>query len=210
MSIATPKEVVAKPLPQSLFEMDGISRRQIEEHYTLYEGYVKKTNEIRSKLQSVDRSAANQTFSEFRELKVELSFALNGVKLHEGYFGNLGGKGGQPNSKTRQLIEKSFGSVEAWQEDLKATGIAGRGWAITAFDFDDNRLHNYICAAHNSYGIWNALPVIILDTYEHAYVIDYGVKRPPYIEAFFKNLNWDEINKRIDGLDVGAEPRAAM
>ncbi|MDO8586257.1 MAG: superoxide dismutase [Armatimonadota bacterium] len=205
-----PKELTAKQLPQALFEMDGISRRQIEEHYTLYEGYVKKTNEIRSKLPNADRAAANQAFSEFRELKVELSFALDGVKLHESYFWNLGGAGSQPNQKTRELIERSFGSIEAWQEDLKATGIAGRGWAITAFDFDDNRLHNYIADAHNSYGIWNAMPVIVLDTYEHAYVIDYGVKRPPYIEAFFRNLNWDEINKRVDGLDIGEEPRAAM
>jgi superoxide dismutase, Fe-Mn family len=210
MSMVMPKELAAKQLPQSLFEMEGISRRQIEEHYTLYEGYIKKTNEIRSKLQAVDRAAANQAFSEFRELKVELSFALNGVKLHESYFLNLGGKGAQPSSKTRELIEKSFGSVEAWQEDLRATGMAGRGWAITAFDFDDNLLHNFIADAHNSYGIWNAMPVIVLDTYEHAYVIDYGVKRPPYLEAFFKNLNWDEINRRVDGLDIDQDARASM
>jgi Fe-Mn family superoxide dismutase len=210
MSMVMPKELAAKQLPSSLFEMEGISRRQIEEHYTLYEGYIKKTNEIRSKLPSVDRSAANQSFSDLRELKVELSFALDGVKLHEAYFWNLGGKGTQPSSKARELIEKSFGSIDAWREDLKATGIAGRGWAITAFDFDDNRLYNYIADAHNSYGIWNAMPVIVLDTYEHAYVIDYGVKRPPYIEAFFNNLNWDEINRRVDGLDIGDEPRQAM
>jgi superoxide dismutase, Fe-Mn family len=211
MAVAMPAELTANPLSPALLELDGLSRRQIEEHFTLYEGYVKKTNEIRSKLRDVDRSAANQTFSEFRELKVELSFALDGVKLHEAYFGNLAPKGnGQPSEKTRQLIERSFGSLEAWQEDLRATGIAGRGWAITAFDFDDNRLHNYIADDHNTYGIWNALPVIVLDTYEHAYVIDYGVKRPPYIDAFFRNLNWSEINRRIDGLDMGEEPRPSM
>lgn len=210
MAIVAHKELTAKQLPQALFEMDGISRRQIEEHYTLYEGYVKKTNEIRSKIETADRASANQTYSDIRELKVDLSFALNGVKLHEAYFGNLGGKGSQPSAKTRQLIEKSFGSIEAWQEDLKATGMAGRGWAITAFDFDDNRLHNYIADSHNTYGIWNALPVIVLDTYEHAYVIDYGVKRPPYIDAFLNNLNWDEINKRVDGIDLGEEPKPSM
>lgn len=209
MSMVMPKELVAKQLPSSLFEMEGLSRRQIEEHYTLYEGYIKKVNEIHSKLPMADKAAANQTFSEFRELKVELSFALDGVKLHEAYFWNLGGKGSQPSAKTHELIEKSFGSIDAWKDDLKATGISGRGWAITAFDFDDNMLHNYIADSHNSYGIWNALPVIVLDTYEHAYVIDYGVKRPPYIDAFFNNLNWDEISKRIDGLVIG-EPRQAM
>ena len=210
MAVVTPKTVAAKALDQSLLELDGISSRQIQEHFTLYEGYIAKTNEIRSKLQDVDRSTANQTFSDLRELKVELSFALNGVKLHEAYFGNLGGKQSQPSGKTRSLIEKSFGSVEAWQADLRATGMAGRGWAITAFDFDDNLLHNYIADAHNSCGIWNALPIVVLDTYEHAYVIDYGVKRAPYIEAFFNNLDWDEINRRIDGLDIAEEARPSM
>jgi superoxide dismutase, Fe-Mn family len=210
MIVSMPQELTVKPLDQALLQLDGISQRQIEEHYTLYEAYVKKTNEIRSKLRDVDRSSANGTYSDLRELKVELSFALDAVKLHEGYFGHLRKDGGQPNDKTRQLIEKSFGSMDAWKEDLRATGIAGRGWAITAFDFDDNRLHNYIADAHNLYGIWNAMPVIILDTYEHAYLIDYGVKRPPYIEAFFRNLDWNEVNRRVDGLVMGAEPRPSM
>ncbi|MDO8683076.1 MAG: Fe-Mn family superoxide dismutase, partial [Armatimonadota bacterium] len=72
------------------------------------------------------------------------------------------------------------------------------------------RLYNFIADDHNTYGIWNAMPVIVLDTYEHAYMIDYGVKRPPYLEAFFQNLNWNEINKRVDGLVMGAEPRPSM
>src|SRR5512141_1362528 len=103
-------EVSARALSPQLFEMDGISRRQIEEHYTLYQGYVNKTNEIRTKLLTVDLSKANQTFSDLRELKVELSFAWNGVKLHELYFENLGGKGGQPQSTLMQALEASFGS----------------------------------------------------------------------------------------------------
>jgi Fe-Mn family superoxide dismutase len=210
MAVTAEKALAVKSLDESLLELDGISSRQIREHFTLYDGYVAKTNEIRLRLQDADRIAANQTFSDLRELKVELSFALNGVKLHEAYFGNLGGKGSQPSGKTRSLIEKSFGSVEEWQADLRATGMAGRGWAITAFDFDDNLLHNYIADAHNTYGIWNALPIIVLDTYEHAYVIDFGVKRAPYLDAFFNNLNWNEINTRIDGLDIGGEPKAAM
>ncbi|MBI2843380.1 MAG: superoxide dismutase [Armatimonadetes bacterium] len=190
--------------------MDSISRNQIEQHYTLYENYVKKTNEIHSKLRDVDRESVNQNYSELRELKVELSFTLDAVKLHEAYFFNLGGKGSRPNSKVADLINKSFGSQDAWESDLRASGMAARGWVITAFDFDDNRLHNYIADDHNTYGIWNALPVIVLDSYEHAYMIDYGIKRPPYIDAFLRNLNWDEINKRVDGITFGAEPRPSM
>jgi len=208
MSVVATAEIKARPLDARLFELDGISRRQIEEHYTLYEGYVKKTNELRSKIPSADKAAANQTFSDLRELKVELSFAWNGVKLHEGYFANLG-PSGRPGDKLRQLVERSYGSMEEWEADFKASGICARGWVICAYDFDENRLYNYIADAHNSYGIWNAVPILILDTYEHAYMIDYGVKRQPYIDAFWKNINWDEVNRRVEGIVV-AEPRMAI
>lgn len=210
MIVSMPAELTMKQLPGSLFKMDGISQRQIEEHFSLYEKYVKATNDLYSKLRDVSRENVNQNFSELREFKVELSFTLNAVKLHESYFFNLGGSGSKPSSKTLDLINRSFGSYEAWESDIKASGMAARGWAITAFDFDDNRLHNYIADSHNTYGIWNAVPVIVLDTYEHAYMIDYGVKRPPYIEAYMKNLNWDEINKRVDGISISSEPKPSM
>jgi len=190
-------EVTAKPLPPELFQMDGISKRQIKEHYTLYQGYVNKTNETRSRLEIVDKSKANQTFSDFRELKVELSFAWNGVKLHELYFENLGGKGGQPGGPLLEALDASFGSFDKWVEDLKASGISARGWVVTSWDEADGRLYNYIADAHNSYGIWKAIPLLVLDTYEHAYMIDYGVKRPPYIDAFLKNVNWAPVAKRL-------------
>ncbi len=191
------QEVSAKPLAPQLLEMDGISRRQIEEHYTLYQGYVNKTNEIRSKLEAVDLSKANQTFSDVRELKVELSFAWNGVKLHELYFENLGGHGGQPTGKLLEALAANFGSFERWVEDVKASAMSARGWVVTALD-EDGKLYNYIADAHNSYGIWKAIPLVVLDTYEHAYVIDYGVKRPPYVEAFLKNVNWEAVAQRLE------------
>jgi Fe-Mn family superoxide dismutase len=191
------QEITAKPLAPALLGMEGISKRQIEEHYTLYQGYVNKTNEIRSKLESVDRSKANQTFSDLRELKVELSFAWNGVKLHEWYFENLGGSGGQPSGKLLQALEANFGSFDKYVEDLKASGISARGWVVTALDEADGKIYNYVADAHNMYGIWKAIPLVVLDTYEHSYVIDYGVKRPPYLDAFMKNLNWDVVAERL-------------
>ncbi|MHB0870601.1 MAG: superoxide dismutase [Chloroflexota bacterium] len=189
------QEVNAKALTPNLFEMDGISRRQIEEHYTLYQGYVNKTNEIRSKLGAVDLSKANQTYSDVRELKVELSFAWNGVKLHELYFENLGGKGGWPEGMLLQALEGSFGSFDRWVDDLKASAMSARGWVVVALD-EDGKIYNYVADAHNSYGIWKAIPLVVLDTYEHAYMIDYGVKRPPYVDAFLKNLNWEPVAER--------------
>src|SRR5579885_1457712 len=119
-------------------EQNGISKKTMEEHYKLYQGYVSKANEILDRLGSgqVDLSKANPTYSELRELKVELTRAIGGVKNHELYFEHLGGKGGKPAGRLLEMIEKTFGSFEQWQADLRATGIAARGWAWLAYDWD--------------------------------------------------------------------------
>ena len=171
-------------------KLDGLSEKQLSEHHdVLYAGYVKKVNEIRSKLMNVDKTTTNATYSDLRELKVEESFALNGVKLHEGYFDNMGGKGGKASGDVGKWIESDFESYEKWEEEFRALGIAARGWVVLAFDLDDGMLHNYICDVHNQGGIWNCVPLLILDVYEHAYFIDYGTGRKSYIETFMKNID---------------------
>jgi superoxide dismutase, Fe-Mn family len=189
-------------LNPALLKMDGISQRQIEEHYNiLYKGYVNKTNEIWEKLQTVDRSTANQSYSDLRALKTDESFTVDGVKLHEAYFANLGGKGGRPTGRTLELIVRDFGSYEAWETDFKAAGIAARGWVVLACDEDFGAtLHNYSQDAHNQGAIWNAIPLLVLDTYEHAYFIDYGAKRAPYIDAFMRNINWEFVAEKVKKL----------
>src|SRR6185295_19692054 len=96
----------------SIRELNGISARTMEEHYELYKGYIGKTNEIQEKLGSVDRASANQIFSDLRSLRVELSFALGGVKNHEIYFAHLGGKGGQPGARLMEMIKRDFPSYD--------------------------------------------------------------------------------------------------
>ena len=184
----------AKPYP--LTGLDGISDSQIEQHKTLYEGYVKKLNEIEEKLKTADRAAANASYSEIRELKKEEVFTTNAILLHEAYFGNLGGKGGPPTGKIADLITRDFGSPEAWQADLRAAGISARGWVVLAYNWDDGKLHHYLMDMHDLGGVWTCSPLLVLDVYEHAYMIDYGVKRPAYLEAFFKNVNWQVVNER--------------
>jgi Fe-Mn family superoxide dismutase len=181
----------------SIRELNGISLRTMEEHYKLYQGYVNKTNEIMEKLETVDRGSANQIYSELRGLKVDLSFAIGGVKNHEIYFSHLGGKGGQPSGKTMSLITRDFGAYDKWLEDFKATGIAARGWVWLAWDHDWQRLVTVLGDAQNTFPIWNATPVLALDTYEHAYFIDYGVARAKYIEAFFGNLDWGVVEESL-------------
>jgi len=195
-------EIVARELKPALYELDGISRQTIESHYKLYQGYVAKRNEILGRLAGVDLSAANQTYSELRELKVELTFAIGGIKNHELYFEHLGGVGGEPKGAFGALVNRDFGSVDAWRADLKATGIAGRGWAWTAYDWDERRLFNYIGDAQNTFPVWNASPLVALDVYEHAYFIDYGTDRPAYIDAFFTNLDYSVIDGWVEAYAI--------
>ncbi len=187
------EEIAARELKPELLEMDGISRASVEAHYKLYQGYVAKRNEILTRLAEVDLSTANQVYSDVRSLKIDLTFAIGGVKNHEIYFEHLGGGGGDPTGPIASLIERDFGSVEAWRTDLKATGIGGRGWAWTAYDWDEQRLFNYIGDAQNTFPVWNATPLVALDVYEHAYFLDYQTDRASYIDAFFANLDWDVI-----------------
>jgi superoxide dismutase, Fe-Mn family len=127
--MATFEEIVPREPKPQLYELDGISRASVEAHYKLYQGYVAKRNEILKKLESVDRSSANQVYSDLRALKVDLTFAVGGIKNHELYFEHLGGDGGDPTGAIAALIVRDFGSVPEWRADLKATGLAARGWA---------------------------------------------------------------------------------
>jgi superoxide dismutase, Fe-Mn family len=196
------EEITPRQLKPALLELDGISREAVEAHYKLYEGYVNKRNEIVGQLAEVDLAAANQVYSEVRALKVDLSFALGGIKNHEIYFDHLGGNGGDPDGAIRNLIFRDFGSVEAWRADLKATGMAARGWAWTAYDWDEGRLFNYIGDAQNTFPVWNATPLVALDVYEHAYFLDYQTDRASYIEAFFNNLEWDVVNDWVQQYQI--------
>lgn len=193
-----------------LKNLEGISENQISQHRDiLYAGYVTKLNEIEERLKTADISKANQIFSELRALKAEESFALNGVLLHELYFENLGGKGGQATGELSNLIAKDFGSFQKWEAEFKACGMAARGWVILAFCPVDGRLHNFCLDSHNSNVAPMAPPVLVMDVYEHAYMIDYGVKRAPYIDAFMKNVDWKVCGQRLSEAPKGLMEKVA-
>jgi Fe-Mn family superoxide dismutase len=188
----------ARDLKSALVELDGISRVSVAAHHRLYRDYVNKRNEILGRLAAADPASPE----ELRTLKVELSFALAGIKNHEVYFEHLGGDGGEPTGAIGVLIERDFGSAQAWRDDLKATGMAGRGWAWTVYDWDEGRLFNYIGDAQNSFPIWNATPLIALDVYEHAYFLDFQTDRGAYIDAFFENLDWNVVNGWVSAYGI--------
>jgi Fe-Mn family superoxide dismutase len=182
-------------------ELSGISKKQIEQHHdVLYKGYVNKLNEIESKLPTALTAEANATYSLIRELKREEVFATQAIRLHEGYFENLGGDG-VPKGIVQDLIKEDFGSYAKWEEEFRALGMAARGWVVLAFDWADKKLRNYLSDIHSD-GVWSCFPLLILDVYEHAYFVDYGTGRKAYIEAFMKNVNWDVVNQRARELNL--------
>jgi Fe-Mn family superoxide dismutase len=184
-------------------ELDGISRQTMEDHYKLYEGYAKKANECRKILNEFDYSQieGNQVYSPLRAVKVDYTFALLGYKNHDLYFGHLGGEGGPPQGRFAELMEAEFpGGVAAWQEAVKKDASAARGWVIVGYDLNDGSLFNYILDSQNLWAVYNMVPVLAIDVYEHAYVRDFGATpdgRKEYVQAFFRNLNWDHVNRQL-------------
>ncbi|MDO8462997.1 MAG: superoxide dismutase [bacterium] len=192
MASATSYEPAPLPFQTSL---TGISDKALAIHHDkLYVGYVKKMAEVAEKLAAISKdaaglSAANQTYSELRALRDAETFATNGVYLHEYYFNVLGGDG-KPEGALADAITEKWGSLETFVNFFSATGMAVRGWVVLAWDTHLARLKIYSGDAHNQGGVWGAIPIIVLDVYEHAYFMDYGADRKAYIEDFWKNLNW--------------------
>lgn len=194
--------ITEKKFDDAIFNLKGISKKTIENHLKLYQGYVNKYNEISKKLSDLkdsDYSEANQVYSYIRELKIELSFAWGGVINHEIYFGHLGTHKGTtndrvPNGALSTQIKKDFGSIEEYYRDLKASGMAARGWVWTVWNIREKKLYNHVGDAQNSFLVWEMLPILALDTYEHAYFIDYGIMRATYIDSFIQNINWETVS----------------
>lgn len=193
-NMSKPKHI-PRPLPYQPGAVAGISEKTMTIHHDkLYEGYVKKRNEIEEELERADRSGANATYSEFGELKRQETFAANAQVLHERYFDIVGGKGA-PEGEVVEKIKSDFGSLERWLEDFTACGLTARGWVVLAYDLSDGWLHNYVCDTHNQGGVWGALPILVLDVFEHAYFIDYGSDRKSYLEAFLKTIDWAKADE---------------
>jgi Fe-Mn family superoxide dismutase len=178
-------------------KMDGISVNQIEQHLKLYQGYIKKANEIYTKLQDVDIASANATYSPLRELLMEQSYAVNGAIYHEYYFGNLGGKDAEPQGELRAALEERWGSMNKFMDFLKASGKSMRGWVVIGYNTRAGHLDAFGLDTHNMWSPVNTTPIVVLDVYEHAYMIDYGIDRAKYLEAFVKNLDWEVVGKRL-------------
>jgi superoxide dismutase, Fe-Mn family len=178
--------------------MPGFSDKALDLHFTLYQGYVKNTNLLLEQLQQ--QAAQNQTDSPaYAELKRRLGWEFNGMRLHELYFGNLGGTEAlEKDSAFMKRLEENFGSYDKWEADFKATGaVRGIGWVVLYEDSQSGRLINVWINEHDVGQLAGGNPLLIMDVFEHAYVPDYGLKRGDYIQAFFQNINWPAVEARL-------------
>jgi Fe-Mn family superoxide dismutase len=181
-----------------LIGMTGFSEALLKNHFTLYQGYVTNTNKVLDTLDQMAKDGKMAT-PEFAELKRRLGWEFNGMRLHEYYFENLGGKSGvDKNGKLTKKMAESCGSYEAWEKDFRATGaMRGIGWVVLYQDLASGRLINFWVNEHDVSHPTGCNPLLIMDVFEHAFMLDYGLKRADYIEAFFKNINWSAVESRI-------------
>ena len=178
--------------------MEGFSQTLLNNHFTLYQGYVTNTNRLLDSLGAMLKEGKVAT-PEYAELKRRLGFEFNGMRLHEYYFENLGGKGALDKSgKLAKKLAEEFGSYEDWERDFRATAtMRGIGWAILYQDNLTGRLLNQWINEHETGHPAGCIPTLVLDVFEHAFMIDYGLKRADYIEAFFRSLNWSAVEARL-------------
>lgn len=189
----------------NLSGLNGISDETLEMHFKLYEGYVKETNNLTEKITKFieDGNVDQEEMPAYSELTRRLGFEYNGMVLHEYYFENLkrGGGIGDPDRTGlfAKAAESTFGSYEVWKADFVGIGkMRGVGWAICNQNPANGRLSNHWITLHETGNIAGFDPILVMDVWEHAYLLDYKpAERPKYIEAFFSNIDWMAVEKRL-------------
>lgn len=197
-SLAAPVNSFVAKNYSYLHDMNGLPSDLIKMHLTLYEGYVKNSNLLQVALRSLDEQGKTRT-PEYAGYKRMYGWEYDGMRLHEAYFDQLGGDGLlRPDSSLGQALSAQYGSYEAWKQDFIATGMMrGIGWAVLEYEPISHKFTNAWVNEHDTGHLVGNQPILIMDVFEHAYITKYGLDRAAYIDAFFRNLNWDVSNKRL-------------
>jgi Fe-Mn family superoxide dismutase len=175
-----------------------LSEKQLQAHFTLYQGYVKKLNEIEERLAKADPTTANYYFSEYSELRRREPVAYNGTILHELYFANLGQPEATPSAGLKQAVETSFGTWDAFIADIKGIVGSGHGWCLVTFDYNFMKVRTNMVQGEHHVGLLPEQQVLLaIDAWEHAYFLDYGTKKPDYLAGVLKHINWDKVGQRF-------------
>lgn len=192
---------------QKIFDLgllDGISEKQIEEHLKLYAGYVKHTNLIREKINELSSDKENNLYV-ISELRRRFGFEFNGMRMHEIYFEQFTNGVKELNSESslsKSLTEK-YGGVDLAIEHFKEVGKSrGIGWVVLVYDKIAQTPH-IVWVSDHEIGQLGDLPIILaMDVWEHAFMVDYlPSEKGKYIETFFKNLNWEIVEKRFNEIN---------
>lgn len=194
-----------QPRQFNLSGLKGISDQTLEVHFKLYEGYVKETNNLTNRITEFikDGNVDQEEMPAYSELTRRLGFEYNGMVLHEYYFDNLqsGGGTGDPvkSSEFVRAAEATFGSYDIWKADFVGIGkMRGVGWAICYQNPANGRISNHWITLHETGNVAGFNPVLVMDVWEHAFLLDYKpAERPKYIEAFFSNINWNAVEDRL-------------
>ena len=189
----------------NLSGLNGISDQTLEMHFKLYEGYLKETNKLSEAIYKFiqDGQVDQEEMPAYSELTRRLGFEYNGMVLHEYYFDNLKRGGGTGDAdrmaQFTKAAEASFGSYEIWKADFVGIGkMRGVGWAICYQNPGSGRLSNHWITLHETGNVAGYDPILVMDVWEHAYLLDYKpAERPKYIEAFFSNIDWTMVEKRL-------------
>jgi Fe-Mn family superoxide dismutase len=178
-------------------KVKGLSETQLKAHFTLYQGYVKKLNEIWTQIGSADKTHPNYSFDLYSELRRREPVAYNGTYLHELYFDNLAPEG-DPSAELKKAVSDSFGSWDNWVQDWKANGGSGHGWVQLVWDPNNKKiLNNFIQSEHHVGLLVGVTPVLTMDVWEHAYFFDYQTRKADYLTTFLNNVNWKVVNERF-------------
>ena len=193
-----------KPRTFHLSGLDGISDQTLEMHFKLYEGYVTNTNVLTERIGAMlaDGKVDQEEVPAYSELTRRLGFEYNGMVLHEYYFENMKRQGGGDAAKGsgfRQAVERSYPSYDIWKTDFVGIGkMRGVGWAICFLDPSSGTVSNHWITLHETGNVAGFVPLLVMDVWEHAYLLDYKpAERPKYIEAFLSNVDWDAVDKRM-------------
>ena len=204
-TVYNPEQMIPVHEFPNLDTVEGLSNSQIEQHLALYHGYVKKANALTKKIRGFHAADDPRLF---RAMHIDQSYSLNGALLHQYYFENMGGKHTPPSAWFKDLVEKEFYSWNNYVEQFTMLGKKFRGWVMTGYNMLDHRIHNYGLDTHNEYYPAHVIPILVMDVYEHAYMIDFGTDRGRYLDAFKANIDWAVVEARLKTMALHYVPHS--
>lgn len=182
-----------------LLGFPGLSDALLTNHFALYEGYVANVNKLNDVLVELEKSDKFAT-PEFAEMNRRFGWEWNGMRLHELYFGNLTKEGDVlSEGSLKSAIEKEWGSFAMWEKDFRGMAMMrGIGWIVLYHDVVSGRLFNVWVNEHDGGHLAGAVPLLVMDVFEHAFALDYGIKRAEYVEVFMKGIDWSVVAGRME------------